>query len=213
MKPNIKTVVGALAVACLLAGAQSEAGITINTDISILTGAQGTPVSGDTAIFIAAKGDGIVNPADLIFASNPLLSETQWSLDPNDVVLDVNPFTANEQLTAQVDYDPTALTGLNIPLNTPIWLVFYPGLTYTPTLTGPGQGQQFGLYRDDEGDQGFGGTYIGFNSPQDGGTYDLFREGLVVLAPYETAVVPEPSTVVLVGLSVLGIVGGLRRRK
>jgi hypothetical protein len=213
MKKNIKTAVGALAVACLLAGTQSQAGITINTDISVLVGTQGTPASGDTAIFIAAKGDGIVDPNDLIFASNPLLAETQWSLDPNDIVLDIDPFTENELLTAAVNYDPSSLTGLNIPLGTPIYLVFYPGLTYTPTLTGPGQGQRFGIYRDNLADEGFGGTYIGFNSPQDGGTYDLFREGLNVTADYQTAVIPEPSTVVLVGLSALAIAGGLRRRK
>ncbi len=208
MKQNIKTAVGALAVACLLAGTQSQAGITINTDISNLVGAQ----IGDTAIFIAAK-DGDLNPADLTFTGVAALADTQWSLDPDDIVLSVNPFTASGQLTAEVNYNPASVGGLDIALNTKIFLVYFPGLSFASNPVGPGQGQAFGIYRDDEGDQGFGGTYIGFNSPQDGGTYDLFREGLSVQANLVTDVVPEPSTVVLVGLSALAIASGLRRRK
>lgn len=206
MNKNLKQISRMLLVAGLWAASRAQAGITIDTDINGLQNA----TAGKTAIVIADMNNSGVLVSDLQLSAGTVNS--QWSLDSNDKVLGVYQFTA-PNLTASVNASPL---GVNLPSGTDLYVVWYPTLAYNASLTAPGAGKTFGVYRDTLGDQGYGAPYIGFDAPASDGAYTLYREAGIdgyngaSLSGVQT--IPEPSSAMLV-LCGLGLARIIRRRR
>jgi hypothetical protein len=201
----------ALAAVAIVSVGQVRAAVSFDLYIAGMTP---TPDGSTAVLIVDSAGNGF---GDFTFAANPVLSETMWSPELDDIVVGIFEIGSSETGIITGNTGDFALAGQLSP-GDQMMILWYPTLPFSPLLTGPGQGRQFGFYRDNLGD-----PLNQFVLPADGIAGTIYREVGVggypnassggTVANQYTAVVPEPSTVVLVGLSVLGIVGGLRRRK
>lgn len=201
MKRTMK-LMAALGLAAVVASANVSADVTLDIYLPNIT-----PRTGTAILLVDGDDDGF---GDLTFASHPSLVNTRWSPDADDTVVKVWNLTGT---------DPDGALVATFYLNPPVSMgdkllfVFYPSLVYSPALLGPGPNQPFGFYRDNDGGDpygyGLGPSFIGWEVPADGSGLNIYRENSI-LANFIT--VPEPTSGVLVGLSVLGLIGALRRR-
>ncbi|MCG3147974.1 MAG: hypothetical protein PCFJNLEI_01415 [Verrucomicrobiae bacterium] len=153
------------AAALLMAAHPSTASVTLNLDVENLYGpTAGVPAAaGSTVVLIGSTQNATFG--DLTQATNSFTAEA------DDIVLGIFELSDGGifQNAAFLDIDTTTAAASGLSLNDPLLLLWYPNLSYTPTLTGPGNSQLFGTYRTANATLG---SDIGWTVPANG-TYTL----------------------------------------
>jgi hypothetical protein len=212
---NMRKYAAALVAVVVLAVGQVRAAVSFDL---YLPGLTPMPDGGTAVLIVDSAGNGF---GDFTFASNPALATSRWSTDLDDIAVGIFEIGASETGVITGNTGDFNLSG-GLSTGDKVGILWYPNLPWSPTLTGPGYNQQFGFYRDNIGGGAFG-PEDRFELPGDGIAVTLYREvgvdgypnpapGSGIVADKWT-VIPEPSTVVLVGLSALAVASGLRRRK
>lgn len=193
-----------LVIAGLIAAGVNDLHAAINLNIYL---PNITPRTGTGILLADGANDGF---GDLTFASDPLLVNSRWSPDTDDILLGMWNLTGTDPDGALV---VTFSLVSGVTTGDKLLFVFYPNLPYSPGLTGPGPNQAFGSYRDDLGGDpygyGLGDAFIGWTVPADGAGLNIYREENISA---NLTTIPEPTAGVLVGLSALGLMAALRRR-
>ncbi len=205
MKLTIKT---ALLAAMLLLGVQqARASIHLDLDFEDLYGA-------NTSTLAPANGTLVLLASTLDSSFGNLTLATTSFTDPSqtdDQILARWQMSLDGAFRGALDFN---LTG-NLTAGDPLQLVWYPNLTFSTGLTGPGDGQIFGTFRSDTATAY---SDIGWNVPADGDSVNLVV--ITVLAGGDIAdssmvanlqTVPEPSSLALVALGCISALA-LRRR-
>lgn len=197
----------AVVAGLLWAASPARASVSLNLDIENIHGLDTLTLApaGSTAVLLVSTIDG--DFGDLTLAGSA------FTVEADDRVLGMFSITPEGILQNAVGFSFAD----GITQNDPLLLVWYPNLTYSAGLTGPGQGQLFGDYRSDIATLA---SDLAWFVPADGSTLNLsaFTESAggdvldSLLVASQFTVVPEPSTYLLVGLGLISMRMLVRRR-
>jgi hypothetical protein len=208
---QILKVSACVAVAACLAVGQARASVTLNLNVENLFSVDTLTVAPQNSLVVLLASTQNSSFGDLTLATS------SFTVEADDIVIKKFALGAGGvfQSDAFLDIDTTTAPASGLSLGDPLLLVWFPNVTYSESLTGPGANQMFGTYRSDLATLA---SDIGWNVPANGtyalGAYAVSVGGDIADSAFvaNLMTIPEPSSIALVALGCVGLLA-VRRRK